>query len=296
MRVTTWPDCPLPALAVPRFEVGLIEEGWLRLATLPSRPVPAELYARELTDLGLGSEDEISAFVGEYGWLGTPGDWSDVFDLREERPRAISALVDERARRAAAFFDDWRQAAVDAGDWESACAIDPEWEDQARSLAHLDEFRMRAQLLRDMHRVWLACTENISFEDVAYQWESRWLWMNAPGSTEDALARFLVPRLNRGLHGVSIRLEIDAPQPEDPLNELVGAPNLYTALCMQLWQSIQGQSEWRRCANESCGRWISTKRTSNGQHSRSGVKYCDEYCANAERQRRWRKRGKGGAE
>lgn len=105
--------------------------------------------------------------------------------------------------------------------------------------------------------------------------------------------------LNLGLAAAPPRAEYLMKNPEGSDHALIGRQpmvDLYSALCIQLYNLILEGGELKTCANETCrfgGRFINQRGTAkHGQHRSIGVKYCTNACARIQgtRDNRRRKR------
>ena len=94
----------------------------------------------------------------------------------------------------------------------------------------------------------------------------------------------------------------DVP-PDQPLDQGRGGAHpthrdielsLYSILCLELFNHMAEASEYRVCANETCGRFFvrQSGRALHGQHRSKGVKYCSAECAKAQAQRQYRRRNR----
>lgn len=229
--------------------------------------LPAELYLREAADLDLEKEDEIVAFVAEYGAMLDPG--YALLDLVSPKEMAAPspALVAHRRQVELAIT-----RAVKAG------TVPPGTAWMERSIIHLDELVLRLQVLRDMTNVWDSLTGSLELDEVRQRWASR--LDDPPASPAEAMS-FLARRLSAAL--VPLHPQIV------PVEQANVAP-LYTALCMQLYDHITRRQTFRRCPE--CGqRFVSHRGTATqGQYHNKGIVYCSKRCTDVAANRRYRRR------
>jgi ribosome-binding protein aMBF1 (putative translation factor) len=106
-------------------------------------------------------------------------------------------------------------------------------------------------------------------------------------SEEETRKEFLAV-LNKGLRLAHAR----AINPEAP-EELA---TIYGACCLQLYNHIAEEAQFKRCANESCRQVFVRQRgrARSGTHRTEGVRFCTRECARAQAQRELRRRKKLG--
>jgi len=257
------------------------------------RVVPEGLYLRGLRKLDLESDDAIAQFTAQHGslagvdwsalvppeWLGFAPDMWDIptpVEIHKEAEKTFPMLREVRLRT------QERSADEDYG------------------FFHTDEFRIRAKLIRDMTRTWIAAgappkgdDEHVRARDrarreerVLSSWEST--WRDQPTSLDEALWDWLVPLLNVALTPFHPRV-VSANEPEEH-----GAYELYNVLCLQLARDIDEGREYSTCQHcgETYSRWHRaaekwTKRLQEGDnfdiHKKraKAMKYCRDQCCSA---------------
>lgn len=219
-------------------------------------PVPEELYLREVMAIDLEDATQILDFVARYGPVG---------NVRGTNvpPQALTAHSQPGA------------PADDNGNREQ----DIEW------------VRLQLSLIRDAARMWNFLSGQISVDDLADQWESD--CFDSPADTNAALID-LAWILNAGLGPFHAQLQI--PIGENifyPLGRI--PPDIYSILCLQLFNHVVENAVYRRCHNEKCERLFVRQRGRSktpGRNRLTGVLYCSDYCARAQGQRDLRKNKK----
>jgi hypothetical protein len=98
--------------------------------------------------------------------------------------------------------------------------------------------------------------------------------------------------LNHGLDTYSVRVEATF----DGYSRHAPRPDLYSAMCLQVFNMLVEDLPVRRCANETCGRHFYRQlgRAQHGQHRLEGVRFCSKTCAKAQTQREYRRRNRKG--
>lgn len=86
----------------------------------------------------------------------------------------------------------------------------------------------------------------------------------------------------------------DNPRPREQDRWFSPRPDLFSALCLQVFNAVAAGRSPLVCANETCGRrfFVQQGRAEYRQHRTSGVKFCTDRCARAQAQREYRRRQK----
>jgi hypothetical protein len=318
-RVTVWPQGRQRVPEVACFPVAL-DEGTVSVdwdakgspgEVWPER-MPSELYLRGLMDLDLDDPLAVADFVYQHGWFCKP-DWQCLplsFTrgsglLRDLRPEVWQGLPEHFTRGTEGELHP-RLGAIDAliegiqearrrdtrGHriiWDSTLAY--------RGFIHLHELRVHAEFLRNAVRVWDALTGGRSLEEARNQWEGDFglpQLLEAGWELEQASWTYLAEMLTAALAAFHYRVEVVTSN-EEPIGFEV---TTYEALALQFANDVGEGREYSRCANVKCRRLFVRQegRAEYGQHRYVGVKYCSASCANAEKQRAYRRRKKTRAE
>jgi hypothetical protein len=251
---------------------------------LPPQPDLQEVYLRVVA-LDLEDANSIFTFARRYGTMGTQG---------RKFQQGSYFWIAQGLTGHPAFYEvqDELRAAEDR-------ALNDPWDEPARWLETVDDFRFGATSIRDLVRAWRWANEGVEAAD----WEcpiwrpveidddrrDRWPYTEPPTSTETA-ATFLAQALGPGLEPFHPQVLLgDASQSPYQGRR---PPTLYEACCLQLYIHIAENATYRVCANESCGRLFvrQSGRAKYGQHRTGGVKYCTVECARAQAQRQYRRR------
>lgn len=169
----------------------------------------------------------------------------------------------------------------------------------------LEEFRWGAWVLRDMTTAWRVFRGELRHEDAV--WEAP-CWLDArnqfdavagydekeyretgsaPSALEEGMKMALqpfTPRVNW-----FVAEDRDPPDPHGRRSE--GIP-LFSIMALELFNHIAEEADYRRCQNETCGRFFVRQRgrSVHGQHRTRGVKYCSAECAKMQASREYRRR------
>lgn len=295
LRPALWPAAKLPVPTVLAGPVLLSGSGFLAPfedgAPSVLRPVAVtdEFYLRELPALDLADAQGLREFTRKHGALFSRNLWrvlgaadtegrleEDTSNLRDReadlREQALNSFVDLaiQFRDAASKKPEFLRAGIPSSD----------------SVCHIDEIRWTVALLRDMVRVWVWQQGKLPFATVQKGWESP-VRPNAAATqawpSESQALRMLEATLNLGLGELRPAISlVGAPEPNSPQRESVG---LFAAVCIQFANHIVEKAAYKRCDN--CGQWFvrQSGRAEQGQHRRSGVKYCSRGCARAKAER-----------
>lgn len=275
-RITTWPGMrvPVPKVVVApvTLEIGEIlffDDSAGRNSQ--QKELPDELYLRELWDLDLADSSEILDFSRQFGQLAVHG-WAQLPIV--PNPSQLGFIIPPKKNR--------KQVSRRTSDLRDLLELRG-----TDSYLHVEEFKVLVMLLKDMSRVWDMTHGKTNFSQLEEAWESDWI---EPRNEKFAVF-ILCSYLNAGLKPFHVRLEIGQGEIDE---EVYGQPkpSLFQALCLQLANHIAEEAEYRRCANETCGRLFVRQRdrAEYGQFKSEGVIYCSKNCARAQAQRSLRRR------
>jgi len=134
------------------------------------------------------------------------------------------------------------------------CSSDLEWGDFHLNFVvqTVQSVRTHALCLRDAVRLWQLQTHQISMDELTETWEMKAIDEQPPADPDEALT-VLADILNAGLRPFHAGLRVIAPNKD----EVVGRhdiTNVYSVMCLQLFNHIVENAVYMRCHNETCGR------------------------------------------
>ncbi|GKQ40319.1 hypothetical protein ALMP_68450 [Streptomyces sp. A012304] len=240
-------------------EVELLDEEWIGFRVDGLAELPDEFYLRVLKDYdGDCSIEEIADLIRAYGQL----------------------CLDDFAEWDGGWMGNWEQRSI---------AIEKRFEYKQKyketllvpdTLLHLWEGAPHLDYLRFLRDGWIVASATGDLAD----WHRLFEGLPYAFDSLDRTVRDWVDGLNKAL-GVA------SPRIDHPLAEEEGA-TLYGAACLQLYNHIVEQAQYKICANESCGQFFVRQqgRAGGTQRKSEGVKYCSSKCAKAQAQRELRRR------
>lgn len=253
--------------AVPKVravsDVEVVDEDWVRFAFHDLEELPDEFYLRVLKDYDADSTlEEIAELVRTYGQL----------------------CLDDYAEWDGGWMGNWEQRSMFAEWRREYAAKHNERFMPPDSLLHLWEGRPHLDTFRFLRDGWIVASATGDLADYHRLFEG----LPHAGTLRETVKDW-VNGLNKGLGLVH-------PKIEHPLAEEEGA-TLYGASCLQLYNHMVEQVQYKVCANESCGQIFVRQQGRAGaqQRKNEGVKYCSNKCARAQAQRELRRRRSGQA-
>jgi hypothetical protein len=157
----------------------------------------------------------------------------------------------------------------------------------------IETVRFHLLVMQAMTRHWIA---HQTGDDVRAAWERSGLlpdliWDLDPPEEYDLWLLF-VECLNAALRPFQVAVELELPGDMDPAPYGVQIVTAYKAMALQLANHMAENAEYRRCANETCGRPFVRQRgrAQFGQFKEAGVRYCSASCARAQAPREYRRR------
>lgn len=271
-RITTWPGAGASVPPVKVLDVQLVDGQWLEYSP-PGRAValPEELYLRQALDVDVDDPEAIAAFVATYGRLDVPvkrahGEYWSLLPY-DDAGVALRAAVANRAR--------------ELGRGES-------WD--YRHFSHVEEVRAHLRELRNCVSIWDEYTRSDGMPDIE---RLAWEGSDRPANAPSAIDR-LTDALSAGLRPFQLHLEWSSGEHGMVQPLTVASPNVYSAMCLQLFNHIVENTGYHECANETCGRRFVRQqgRAQYGQHRTMNVSFCSASCAKAQMQREYRRREK----
>lgn len=156
------------------------------------------------------------------------------------------------------------------------------------------EVRYAIFLMRDLIAAWRALQGDLDPTTHAWEfplWAFRSRASDDPPWEPDGPAALLHLASAWGLTPFSPYLRTFEPG-EDPVPLFAGEAAAWNYCCMELFNHIVEQAEYKFCANEPCNRLFVRQegRALHGQHRMTGTKYCSSGCARAQAQRAYRRR------
>jgi hypothetical protein len=325
LRITTWPQSPLPLPEIRRVpsqldrERGVIVpqlDGWDLFSRFEGEPVflTGETYLH-LRQVRLDDADAIHRFVTRFGPLGGREASFELSRSRNEtlsrsypslsyrrehknKERALWAAIVQAHPRAAQLDENVRQSLLLRPLRTTPSPVET-----------LTEFRYAATCLHDLTDAWLALRDREDLSSLPWQSlrDRSIVAANAANATSffsttlDLFLKRFSPQIelawsfSRGIEPDELERMF---QPTDSMEVLAvrdtrSAP-LYAICALELFNHIVGDADYRECANERCRRTFSKQegRSDKGQHRSSGVIYCSASCARATAQRGYRRRQK----
>jgi hypothetical protein len=239
-------------------EVEILDEEWIRFQIADFVELPDEFYLRVLKDYdGDCSLEEIADLVRAYGQL----------------------CLDDFAEWDGGWMGNWEQRAIAT---EKRFEYKKKYNESFMvpdTLLHLWEGRPHLDWLRFLRDGWIIASATGDLADYHRLFEG------LPHA--DSLERTVKDWVN----GLNKALGVASPRIDHPLAEAEGA-TLFGASCLQLYNHITEQVQYKICANESCGQFFVRQQGRSGgvQRKSEGVKYCSSKCARAQAQRELRRR------
>lgn len=267
LPITLWPEGRLPEPAVHVASSVSFDGALFRYSgTLTNTPLAhPEVAFRELQGLDPRSGAAVREFVAEFGVLVGPAASVEPIQLRNVALMlGFPCDVDEvELGPRSLTVPAWRTAALLA---LCRCVAD-----------HLS----RALRGSPVESAWSAYV--ITDESTAWRFAADAL---SVGLRECAPTVRVVPP-KQWPKGFGSRLGVDF-DPESPRHR----GDLYSALCVQMFNTISEQPTVRFCANQTCGRLFFKQvgGAQHGQYRTGGLRFCSPSCARAETQREYRRR------
>lgn len=252
------------------------------------RIIPPSLYLG-LLRVDVHSEQSILDFCSTYGPM-AGSFWNECIPVEWVDQRLAGGRYSSRLRERLI-----REAFAELAGLSER--VDERSEGEDEPFFHVDEFRVRAKMLRDATRTWLSVSGARTWAWAVENWESGNLFI-APDEPGAAMTDFVLPLLNLGLSALHPRIRFaNDVQPYDS--------TLYSALCLQLAVAIRDQQDYVDCP--ICGVAFSKDHrayesqmqrldntdlfeTTDVRKRAKDIKYCSVRCANVSSSRKYRER------
>lgn len=292
-RVTAWPGYPVAPPAVPVQDVEVAGE-WIRFvkggphADPMYVEVPDEIRLRELADVDTADIEALAEFTRTFGRL-TPqvnllADMGDMPAMQYEQ--LVLDTAHKNGRRGPERRLEQRPSPMP--EYMAAAGIDPWPHDRSCRpglMVHADDLAVRIRILRQL------TAHAIAYARGEYEHK---VWPNAKDD-HDAWSHF-TELANGALQPFHVRVYIDTGTADFDIGS--PRPSLFSVAVLQLINDLSDEAEYHVCPAETCGRIFIRSRgaTVKAFNRTKGVTYCTPGCANAQRQREFRrkKRNEGG--
>lgn len=233
---------------------------------LESEQLPEEWVIRDLFDLDLDNDDELSAVLRERGRITWP------YPDRSRVPPARRHLL--------AFGEPPDPEIID---WEGRRYVNHKRDLAGRRMdGTLEDARWWLKTLRALVGMWRLASFGRSPAEA-------WGAEGFLSTDEQGAWRLLVAYLNTGLEPFQARV---IPSSRERTAGIFPV-ELYSAGCQQLFNFIVTGATPRQCENATCGRTFVHQLGGEGNwHRTKGLRFCSPECARAEAQRQYRRRKK----
>jgi hypothetical protein len=156
----------------------------------------------------------------------------------------------------------------------------------------LEDFRFAACILRDLTSAWRVASGQADLNEITWHFTP----LPSHGEARNLLRAYLSPLLS-GLHPTLELVDLVDDDDQWTRPTVAQMPpsahsSLFEVCAAELFNHIASQTEYKTCANETCGHLFVRQqgRAIHGQHRTTGVKYCSDTCARAQNQRAYRRR------
>ena len=285
-RITTWPAAPGPALRVLRTEVAPWRDDGYRFtgAVLGDAELPRELLLREVPSLSL-TRDTLVLFMNKYGPLVPPVGLGLLGLQAEFASLWLTGLPEQFEIESTLAEVAWRdQHGLPLVDFRAP----PKATDDSFIVHPIERAIVRVRLLRVLVDQWMCHQEDYG-DDAALLnvWDTH--GFARPESVDDAWREWSNV-VNTAL--VPFKPTVFIALNDCKIDDQTDPVTLYSALVLQLFESVASGIPWHRCANATCGRLFIHQegRAQYGQHRSSGVRFCTVRCARAATQRTYREK------